>query len=77
MTSPRSTTTSPIEIGFGTLQNNVFSDGAELGRAKQVTLMIDEGAIFKLKESHHVGSTTSREMSAPVQFRCWEHRIST
>ncbi len=47
------------EIGFGTLQNNVLSDGAALVVPKQVTMMIDEGAIFKLRNARiSVGSTT-------------------
>ena len=47
------------EIGFGTLQNNVLSDGAALVVPQQVTMMVDEGAIFKLRNARiSVGSTT-------------------
>ena len=54
------------EIGFGNLPNNVLSDGPELVVPKLVTLMIDEGAIFKLKDSRiGVGSSTlSKDLSA-------------
>ncbi len=54
------------EIGFGNLPNNILSDGPELVVPKLVTLMIDEGAIFKLKDSRiGVGSSTlSKDLSA-------------
>ncbi|MHB8954104.1 MAG: dockerin type I domain-containing protein [Pirellulaceae bacterium] len=54
------------EIGLGNLPNNILSDGAELVVPKLVTLMIDEGAIFKLKDSRiGVGSSTlSKDLSA-------------
>ncbi len=54
------------EIGFGNLPNNILSDGPELVVPKLVTLMIDEGAIFKLKDSRiGVGSSTlSKDLTA-------------
>lgn len=54
------------EIGFGNLPNNILSDGAELVVPKLVTLMIDAGAIFKLKDSRiGVGSPSlSKDLSA-------------
>lgn len=55
-----------FEIGLGNLVNNVLSDGAELVVPKQVTMMIDAGAIFKLKDARiGVGSSTlSKDYSA-------------
>ncbi len=54
------------EIGFGNLAGSVLSDGAELIVPSRVTLMIDEGAIFKMKESQFtIGSTDlSRDLSS-------------
>ena len=55
-----------FEIGLGNLVNNVLSDGAELVVPRQVTMMIDAGAIFKLKDARiGVGSSTlSKDYSA-------------
>jgi hypothetical protein len=54
------------EIGFGNLPNSVLSDGSKLSVPSQVTLMVDEGVIFKLKDSQiGIGSSTlSENMSA-------------
>ncbi len=59
-----------FEIGFGNLVGSVLSDGAELVVPSRVTLMIDEGAIFKLKELAAASAVRPlREISVPAPFR--------
>lgn len=47
------------EIGFGVLAGSVLSDGSTMDVPKGVTLMVDAGAVFKLRRSRiGVGSST-------------------
>ena len=39
------------EFGFGTLPGQILSDGAEMAVPRGVTVMIDPGAVFKLRRS--------------------------
>ena len=47
------------EIGFGTLPGQFLDDGTTMVIPKDVTVMIDEGAVFKLRQAHvGVGSAS-------------------